>query len=207
MNSSENKQRMLVGKLYNCMEESLCNERERAHDLCKEYNDTFEREKNKREEIIRELIPNMGKRAYFQGPIFFDFGTYTKIGDDFYANTNLTILDCTYVTIGNCVKFGPNVTLVTPVHPLRYQDRNIQYREDGSAYAVETERPIVIGDNCWLASNVTVTGGVTIGEGCVIGAGSVVTKDIPPHSIAVGNPCKVLRQITDQDAIDLSEVL
>ena len=111
------------------------------------------------------------------------------------------MLDTCPVHIGNNVFIGPNVSLVTPMHPFRYQERNIKFRQDGTAYDDEYAKPITIGDNCWLASNVVVTGGVTIGEGCVIGAGSVVTKDIPPHSLAIGNPCKVIRQITEADSI------
>ena len=97
---------------------------------------------------------------------------------------------------------GPNVTLATPMHPLLPEERNIQKREDGSIYNLEYAKPITIKDNCWLASNVVVCGGVTIGEGCVIGAGSVVTKDIPPYSLAAGNPCRVIRQITEKDRME-----
>ena len=97
---------------------------------------------------------------------------------------------------------GPNVTLATPMHPLLPEERNIQNREDGSIYNLEYAKPITIKDNCWLASNVVVCGGVTIGEGCVIGAGSVVTRDIPPYSLAAGNPCRVIRQITEKDHME-----
>ena len=91
------------------------------------------------------------------------------------------------------------VTLATPMHPLLPEERNIRKREDGSFYNLEYAKPITIKDNCWLASNVVVCGGVTIGEGCVIGAGSVVTRDIPPYSLAAGNPCRVIRKITEKD--------
>ena len=97
--------------------------------------------------------------------------------------------------------------MVTPVHPMRYQDRNIRKREDGTLYDYEYAKPITIEKNCWIASNVTVTGGVTIGEGCVIGAGSVVTRDIPPNSFAAGNPCRVIREITEADSIELKKEL
>ena len=93
---------------------------------------------------------------------------------------------------------GPNVTLATPMHPFLPEERNSRKREDGSFYNLEQEKPITIKDNCWLASNVVVCGGVTIGEGCVIGAGSVVTRDIPPYSLAAGNPCRVIRKITEK---------
>ena len=94
---------------------------------------------------------------------------------------------------------GPNVTLATPMHPFLPEERNSRKREDGSFYNFEYAKPITIKDNCWLASNVVVCGGVTIGEGCVIGAGSVVTRDIPPYSLAAGNPCRVIRKITEKD--------
>ena len=97
------------------------------------------------------------------------------------------------------VMIGPNVTLATPMHPFLPEERNIRKREDGSFYNLEYAKPITIKDNCWLASNVVVCGGVTIGEGCVIGAGSVVTRDIPPYSLAAGNPCRVIRKITEKD--------
>ena len=97
------------------------------------------------------------------------------------------------------VMIGPNVTLATPMHPLLPEERNVRKKEDGSFYNLEYAKPITIKDNCWLASNVVVCGGVTIGEGCVIGAGSVVTRDIPPYSLAAGNPCRVIRKITEKD--------
>ena len=115
------------------------------------------------------------------------------------VNFNFTCLDVCEIHIGDHVMIGPNVTLATPMHPLLPEERNIRKREDGSFYNLEYAKPITIKDNCWLASNVVVCGGVTIGEGCVIGAGSVVTRDIPPYSLAAGNPCRVIRKITEKD--------
>ena len=112
---------------------------------------------------------------------------------------NFTCLDVCEIHIGDNVMIGPNVTLATPMHPLLPEERNIRKREDGSFYNLEYAKPITIKDNCWLASNVVVCGGVSIGEGCVIGAGSVVTRDIPPYSLAAGNPCRVIRKITEKD--------
>ena len=96
---------------------------------------------------------------------------------------------------------GPNVSLLTPMHPFRFQERNIYKREDGVYTDQEYAKPITIGDNCWLAGNVTVCGGVTIGSGSVIGAGSVVTRDIPSGVLAAGNPCRVIREITEEDRL------
>ena len=154
-----------------------------------------------------KLLPNRGEGTYLQGPVFFDYGIYFKTGKNFYANFNLTVLDCCPVTVGDDVFIGPNCSLVTPVHPLRWQDRNVRFKEDGTPFDYEYAKPIEIGSNCWLASNVTVCGGVKIGSGCVIGAGSVVTRDIPENSFAAGNPCKVIRKITEEDAIQLKKEL
>ncbi|KRK95411.1 galactoside O-acetyltransferase [Levilactobacillus acidifarinae DSM 19394] len=195
---------MLAGQLYDPTDPELNRQQRAAHVLNQAYNQSGENPASVRAALIDELVPNHGVDTYFQGPIFFDYGRYTTIGDDFYGNTNLTVLDSCPVTIGDNVMCGPNVTLVTAMHALRYQDRNLRTRPDGSKYDLEYAKPITIGNNCWLASNVTVIGGVTIGDGCVIGAGSVVTRDIPANSLAVGNPCRVLREITEDDALDMS---
>ena len=185
-------EKMLSGKVYDPFKEGMTEERTRAHRLCKEYNSTTEEEPEKRKAILDELLPHRGKGVYLQGPIYFDFGTNITIGDNSYANFNFTVLDEGKVTIGNNVFIGPNVSLLCPIHPLCHEDRNTGMERAGA---------IKIGDNCWLGGAVTVCPGVTIGEGCVIGAGSVVTKDIPPYSIAVGNPCRVVRQITEADKL------
>ena len=194
-------EKMLAGKIYDSSDETLLAIRTKAHKLCQTYNQTADTEEKAREQIMRDLIPDCAKGVYLQGPIYFDYGKFTTIGENTFANFNFTVLDTCPVHIGNNVFIGPNVSLVTPMHPFRFQERNIYKREDGVYTDREYAKPITIGDNCWLAGNVTVCGGVTIGEGCVIGAGSVVTKDIPPHSLAVGNPCKVIRQITEADSI------
>lgn len=141
--------------------------------------------------------------AYLQGPIYFDFGKNIKMGKNSYANFNFTALDICEITIGDNVFIGPNVSLLTPKHPLCWQDRNPYLSEKtGRTTDKEYGAPITIGDNCWIAGDVTVCAGVTIGEGCVIGAGSVVTRDIPSGSIAFGNPCRVSRRITDADRLE-----
>lgn len=201
------RENMLAGKLYDPGDPELAEARARAHALCKRYNDTLEEDTAERGAILDALLPHRGKIVFLQGPVYFDYGIFTHIGSYFYANFNLTILDCGPVHIGDNVFIGPNTSLVTPVHPLRWQERNIRMREDGSLYGLEYAKPITIEDNCWLGSNVTVLGGVCIGEGCVIGAGSVVTRDIPPHSLAVGNPCRVIRPITEADALDAKHEL
>lgn len=194
------REEMLNGKLYNPADPELCAMRERAGDLCTAFNGLSRTDHAGRAAILDELLPGHGKNLDVMGPIFFDYGCHTTIGDRVFANFNFTVLDCAPVTIGDDVLFGPNVSLLPPMHPIRFEDRNVRQAADGSYYDYEYGRPIVIGSNCWFGGNVTVLGGVTIGEGCVIGAGSVVVKDIPPHSVAVGNPAHVIRTISDADA-------
>lgn len=194
-------EKMLAGKLYDPTDEVLSRLRMKAHRLSQDYNRLYDDEEAERVRILKELLPNCGTGSYLQGPIYFDYGVFTSIGKNSFANFNFTVLDTCPVKIGDNVFFGPNCTLATPMHPLRYQERNMKRKPDGTLYDDEYGRPITIESNCWIASNVVVVGGVTIGEGSVIGAGSVVTKDIPPHSLAVGNPCKVIRRITEADAM------
>lgn len=193
------REKMLAGRLYDASDKELAERRAEAHNLCTDYNRTYETEQAERSKIIEKLLPHAKAGAYIQGPFFCDYGKNITIGENFYANFNFTVLDCCPVEIGDDVFIGPNVSLLTPVHPFRWQERNMRRKADGTAYDLEYAKPIKIGRNCWLAGNVTVIGGVTIGEGCVIGAGSVVTRDIPANSLAVGNPCRVIRTITDKD--------
>lgn len=194
-------EKMLAGKIYDPSDEEVLVLRTKAHKLCQEYNALYDTDEEAREAILHELIPNAKKGVYLQGPIYFDYGRFTYLGENTYANFNFTVLDSCPVHIGDNVFIGPNCTLATPVHPLRYQERNMKCKSDGTLYDDEYAKPITIGSNCWLASNVVVIGGVTIGEGCVIGAGSVVTKDIPANSLAAGNPCRVIRKITEKDSV------
>lgn len=196
------REKMHAGLLYDPFTEGMPEERTRAHLLCKMYNDTTEIDEEKRKEILDELMPDRGEGVYLQGPIYFDFGKHISMGDGSYANFNFTVIDEGRVTIGKNVFIGPNVSLLTAIHPLCYQDRNPFYNEKtGNVTNLEWTGAITIGDNCWIAAGVSICGPVTIGEGSVIGAGSVVVRDIPPNSLAVGNPCRVLRQITDEDRI------
>ena len=185
-------QKMLAGKLYDPSDSKLEKRRQLAHRLSKEYNDTLETDAEKRKAIMAELLPDCGEGTFLQGPLQFDYGCYTKFGKRCYANFNFVVLDTCPITIGNNVFFGPNCTLATPLHPYLPEERNLREKEDGTLYTLEYGAPIHIGDDCWLAANVTVCGGVTIGAGCIIGAGSVVTRDIPAGSLAAGNPCRVI---------------
>ncbi len=191
------KEKMLLGKVYDPADKELVNERVRAHKLCAEYNATSELEVERRRDILKRLLGKVGNDAFIQGPMQLDYGSYTYIGDRTYVNFNLTILDTCPVHIGNDVFIGPNVSILTPLHPMKWQERNCYHREDGVLTDREYGAPITIEDNCWVAGNVTICAGVTIGMGCVIGAGSVVARDIPKGHFAAGNPCRVLRKIDD----------
>ena len=190
------REKMTAGELYKPSDDELVMLRHKAHRLCTQYNMTFETDEETRCAILRELLPDFDEEEiYFQGPIYFDYGINTYIGKNFYANFNTTILDVCPVRIGDNVMLGTNVSLVTPVHPLRWQERNPKIDENGEEHVLEYAKPITIGNNCWIASNVTVIGGVNIGSGSVIGAGSVVTRDIPPDVFAAGVPCRVIKAI------------
>ena len=173
----------------------------RTHNLNLEYNRTFEDETQRRRELLSQMVGEMGENGFIQGPVFFHYGKHTKIGKNFFGNFNLTIQDDGEVTIGDRCNFGPNVTIVTPVHPMVPEERNALLAPDGTPKRLCYARPVHIGSDVWLGAGVVVCPGVTIGDGCVIGAGAVVTRDIPPRSFAAGNPCRVIREITQQDSM------
>ena len=199
------KEKMLDGMIYDPSEKELQNMRTAAHKLCNAYN-KLDEDDEARGEILAKLLPN-GNGVYLQGPIYFDYGVFTKFGKGCYANFNLTVLDCCPVTIGDNVFIGTGVSIVTPVHPLLAEERNMYLNEHGILTDKEYAKPITIGSNCWIASNVTICGGVTVGDNTVIGAGSVVTRDIPSGVLAVGNPCKVIRKLTEKDSVYLKKNL
>lgn len=190
------KERMLAGQLYDPSDKELIELRLRARKLARRYNSTDEDDVEALQTILTELVPNRGKGTFFQAPVYFDYGCFIKFGEGCGTNFNFVALDCCSITIGDHVLFGPNCTLAAPMHPFCSQERNLY---------LEYAKPIVIGNDCWIASNVTICGGVTIGDGCVIGAGSVVTRDIPARSLAAGNPCRVIRQITDDDLMGIEK--
>lgn len=192
------KEKMLSGRLYDPGDQELTALRRRARTLYHRFNQTDPGDREELAAILAELVPGLGPDSWLQPPVRLDYGCFLRFGRNSSANYNFTALDCGPITVGDNVLFGPNCTLAAPLHPLCPEQRT-QTRPDGSVWQPEYSRPIVIGNDCWLAANVTVCGGVTIGEGCVIAAGSVVTRDIPAHSLAAGVPCRVLRSITDQD--------
>ncbi len=205
MNAEE---RIRAGVLFSPGDPMLKAIKLRAHNLDTEYNATFEDETEKRAAILKELVGELGENSRVQGPIFFHYGKHTKIGDRFFANFNLTVQDDAEVTIGNDCNFGPNCTIVTPIHPMLPEERHTMLDENGKPAHLCYAKPVHIGNDCWFGANVVVCPGVTIGDGCVIGAGAVVTRDIPPMSFAAGVPARVVRPITEADSMkNLPEVL
>ncbi|MFP5212526.1 MAG: sugar O-acetyltransferase [Acidobacteriota bacterium] len=184
------KEKMLDGKPYRAFGVELLRERQHAKEVLFEYNGLHPSENDRKNSIIRSLLGKVGDSFFIEPPFRCDYGYNIFIGDNFYANYNCTILDCARVAIGNNVLFGPNVSLLTAGHPIHFEPRMA-----GLEYAF----PITIGNNVWIGAGVIVNPGVTIGDNAVIGSGSVVTKDVAGDSIAVGNPCRVLREITDED--------
>lgn len=199
------KEKMLAGKLYDPFTPELVSLRKRAHKLCREYNLLGE-DDPERAKILAELVPD-GEGLYLQGPINLDYGCLLHFGKNCYANFNFTAIETRDIYIGDNVYFGPNVTLASATHPLMYEERNQYLREDGVMTDREYGRPIRIGSNCWIASGVIICGGAEIGDGCVIGAGSVVTHSIPAGTLAAGNPCNVIRKITEADSVYLKKEL
>ena len=186
------KEKMLAGEPYKAFGEELLAERQYAKDLVFQLNALHPKEVEKRNELLRSLFGKMGKTFWVEPPFRCDYGYNIEIGENFYSNYNCIILDCAKVTIGNNVLFAPNVGIYTAGHPLHAELRNQEYE-----YAF----PITIGNNVWVGGNVVINPGITIGDNAVIGSGSVVTKDIPANVIAAGNPCKVLRSITEEDKL------
>lgn len=194
-------EKLLAGYLFCPGDPELRKIKLRTHNLCTEFNHTFEDETEKRKRLLSEIFGELGEGSFLQGPIYIHYGSHTKIGRHFFGNFNLTIQDDAFVTIGSDCNFGPNVTIVTPIHPMLPEERRGMTTADGTVNHMCWAKPVTIGDDCWFGANVVVCPGVTIGRNCVIGAGSVVVKDIPPDSFAAGNPAKVIRTISGEDSV------
>ena len=194
-------EKIFAGVLFAPGKEELQAKKRRTHNLNRDYNQTREEETEKRNAIIREIVGEIGEGFFFQGPIYFHYGCHTKIGKNLFATFNFTVQDDTWVTIGDRCNFGPNVTIVTPIHPMIAEERREMMDKDGNVLRMCYAKPVTIGNDCWFGANVTVCPGVTIGNGCVIGAGSVVTRDIPDNTFAAGVPCRVIREITEADSM------
>lgn len=193
--------KIFAGKLYCPGDPELRAIKLRTHNLCVQYNQTFEDETDTRSRILAAMFAQLGEGSFLQGPIYIHYGQHTTIGKRLFANFNLTIQDDTYVSIGDDCNFGPNVTIVTPIHPLLPDERKAIRLPDGTSRHMCYAKSVHIGHNCWFGANVTVCPGVTIGDNCVIGAGSVVTRDIPAGHFAAGVPCRVIREIQESDSV------
>ena len=182
---------MLKQMLYEAThDKELWEERARAKDLCYDFNQLRAADEENQQKILKELLGKTNDSFTIMAPFWCDYGYNIEIGNNFYANHNLVILDCAKVTFGDNVFIGPNCGFYTAGHPIDAERRNA---------LLEYGHSITVGDNVWIGAGVHVMPGVTIGNNVVIGGGSVVVKDIPDNSLAAGNPCKVIREITDED--------
>lgn len=191
------KEKMIAGKVYNCLDEELSTALRKAKQLCHKYNDIFFEDEAAAKNIIDELLQAEHNDGYcvFTPSFWCDYGFNIKVGKNFYSNHNLVILDCAEVRFGDNVFIGPNCGFYTAIHPIDAHQRNT---------GIELAKPIKVGSDVWFGGGVTVLPGVTIGDNVVIGAGSVVVKDIPSGVVAVGNPCKPIRKITEADKLNLN---
>lgn len=184
------KERMHSQKVYFCDDEDLVREQEQCLETLYDFNHTRPSEKEKRQEILKSLVAELGENCYIEPPLHANWGRHTHFGNNVYANFNLTLVDDTDIFIGDSVMIGPNVTIATAGHPI-----DPELRKKVAQYNI----PVRIGNNVWIGAGAVVLPGVSIGENAVIGAGSIVTKDIPANVVAVGNPCRVLREINERD--------
>lgn len=184
------KERMLAGLPYQAWKDGLAEERLECRKKVYRFNHLDPENQEEAERLLREIFGKTGEHIGVEPPIRFDYGKNTEVGDNFFANFNTVILDVAKVTIGENVMFAPNVSIYTAGHPIHPDSRNSGYE-----YGI----PVTIGDNVWIGGNAVILPGVHIGNNVVIGAGSVVTRDIPDSVIASGNPCRVIREITEAD--------
>ncbi len=180
------REKMVNGESYFANDEILMKDREKVKDLCFKYNTILPSKREERAKLIKQILGKTGREIAVESNFFCDYGYNIEVGENFYINHNCVILDCAKVTFGDNVLIGPNCGFYTAIHPLNPDERNTLY---------ETAKPIKVGNNVWFGGNVTVLPNVTIGDNAVIGAGSVVTKDIPANVVAVGNPCKPIKNI------------
>ena len=185
------REKLHSGELYLTGDETLQREQVQWLDRLFAYNQLRPSEQEKKDALLKEMFAEIGEECYIEIPFHANWGgRFVHFGSHIYANFNLTLVDDTHIYVGDYTKFGPNVVLTTAGHPVLPELRKQAYQFNA---------PIRIGRNCWLGAGVSVMPGVTIGDNTVVGAGSVVTKDLPPNVVAVGNPCKVLREIGDRD--------
>ncbi|MCA0936535.1 sugar O-acetyltransferase [Vibrio alginolyticus] len=177
-------------KIYYCDDEELAARQLECLDVLYDFNHTRPSETEKRQDIMKQIFAEVGDNCYIEPPLHANWGIHTHLGKNVYANFNLTLVDDTHIYIGDYVMIGPNVTIATAGHPI---DPCLRKK------VAQFNIPVTIGNNVWVGANSVILPGITVGENSVIGAGSVVTKDIPANVVAVGNPCRVLREISEHD--------
>ena len=184
-------EKMHSGEIYDPNNEDIFNEQIKCLNRLYDFNATRPTELEKRSEMLNDMLAEVGENCYIEPPFHSNWGgKNVHLGNNVYFNFNATMVDDTHIFIGDCTMLGPNVVIATAGHPIlpELREKALQYN-----------MPVHIGKNCWLGAGVIVLPGVTIGDNTVIGAGSIVTKDIPANVVAVGNPCKVLREISEHD--------
>src|SRR3954463_9038896 len=181
------KDKMLAGELYDPLDPELVQARDRARDLCQDFNTTRGRAQHAPRAILKKLLGQGGEAVWMQPPFFCDYGSNILLGERVFFNFNCVILDVCRVRIGDYTLFGPAVQVYTATHPMNADLRRMQ----------EFARPIEIGSDVWVGGGAILCPGVRIGSRSVIGAGSVVTRDVPEGTFAAGNPCRVIREITE----------
>lgn len=185
------KEKMHNGDLYLPSDEEISGWQLKCLDKLYDFNNTRPTEQKLRQKMLKEMFAEIGQGCYIEPPLHSNFGGHhCHFGNYVYANFNLTLVDDTHIYVGDNTMFGPNVVVATAGHPILPE-----LRKNGYQY----NAPVRIGNNCWLGAGVIVLPGITIGDNVVIGAGSVVTKDLPSNVVAVGNPCRVLRNVNDKD--------
>ncbi len=189
--SSKMKERLHTGEIYLPGDDEILEEQFQCQEKLYDYNQTRPSEGEKRSKLLKEMFAEIGDGCYIEPPLRANWGGhFVHFGKNIYANFNLTLVDDTHIYVGDATMFGPNVTIATAGHPILPELREQAYQYN---------MPVHIGKNCWLGAGVIVMPGVTIGDNTVIGAGSVVTKDIPANVVAVGNPCRVMRESGEHD--------
>ena len=187
MSTKTERQKMLSGELYDPMDSELVTQRERARNLCQALNATREAQEEERRRLLCELFGAGGDTVWMQPPFFCDYGSNIELGERVFFNFNCVVLDVCPVRIGSYTFFGPGVQILTPLHPFNAKQRRSE----------ELGKPVHVGSDVWVGGAALILAGVRIGSRSVIGAGSVVTRDVPDGVFAAGNPCRVIREITE----------
>lgn len=180
------KEKMLAGEIYDACNPELLNELNAVKVLCQQYNNLLPTDFAARNEMLQQMLGQADADTFINQPFYCDYGKQIRVGKRFFANFCLTILDEALVTFGDDCFVGPNVSIYTACHSTNPVERNTRQ---------EWAKPVTIGNNVWIGGSVTILAGVTIGDNCTIGAGSVVTRDIPANSVAIGNPARVVKQV------------